>query len=141
MSRDGKEPKIHHHFGEIVIGTLGNFLENPNASRKGRPMVVLSPGPCQHLVAGLTTKPFYKTTGAKRVRIPNPEACGLSAEGYLWSTRPARISRLDIRKHIGWVDDAMVDVIADTMHVQPEVIARLRSVAAEHHNPDYRLDF
>lgn len=125
--------KIEHAVGELVLGTFGNFLENPNADRKPRPLVVLDPGNCQHLVAGLTSQEFYRSSGGRRRAIPNPARCGLHGKGFLWGQRPGRISRLDIRKHIGWVDEDLVDVIATTMHVSTDVIARLRQAARERH--------
>lgn len=118
--------KIEHAVGEIVLGMFGNFLENPRSERKARPLVVLAPGDCQHLVAGLTSKEFFRTTGERRNPVPNPGTCGLQGPGFLWGHRPGRISRLDIRKHIGWADENMVDVIADTMHISPGIIHRLR---------------
>lgn len=127
--------KIEHAVGEVVLGAFGNFLENPNADRKPRPLVVLDPGNCQHLVAGLTSQEFYRTSGERRKPIPNPGRCGLYGPGFLWGRRPGRISRLDIHKHIGWVDEGIVDVIADAMHVSPDIIERLRRAARERHGP------
>jgi hypothetical protein len=127
--------KVEHAVGEVVLGTLGNFLENPNADKKPRPLVVLEPGKCQHLVAGLTTQEFFRTSGERRRPIPNPARCGLRGPGFLWGCRPARISRLDVRRHLGWVDLDLVEVIAETMHVSPDIIERLEEAAHDRHGP------
>ncbi len=125
--------KIEHAVGEVVIGALGNFCENWNAVKKARPAVVLASGNCQHTVAGLTTQEFFKTTGNRRKKIPNPIACGLRGDGYLFSHRPAKLSRIDLHKHVGWVDHAMVRLLAETMHLPPKVVSQLWHVANQHH--------
>lgn len=117
--------RVLHAPGEVILAGIGNYLENPDADRKARPAVILRPGTCQHLVAGLTTQEFYATTGERRTPIPNHEACGLDAEGYLWSRRPSRLSRLDAIHHIGWADLALVRAIAETMDVPADVFAEL----------------
>lgn len=128
-----KNGKIEHRVGEVVLGRIGNYLENRNADGKPRPMVVLAEGECQHQVAGLTTQAFAKMSGTQRPAIPCPEACGLTGPGYLFSWKPARVSRIDIRRHLGWVDHAMVELIARNMHVSPDVIMGLRRAADTHH--------
>jgi hypothetical protein len=127
------QPRIQHAVGEVVYGEIGNFLENPNAEKKSRPMVVLATGECQHLVAGLTTQPYFNTTGGFRVPIPNPKACGLSRPGYLWGGKPVRVSRLDVRRHLGWADPEMVQAIAEAMRLSPRVTAQLWKAATQRH--------
>jgi len=127
--------RIEHAAGEIVLGALGNFLENPNADRKTRPVVILRSGNCQHLAVGLTSKGVYRTTGVSRRPVPNPIGCGLFGPGFLWGSRPSRISRIDIRKHLGWVDQALVEVIAETMKVSPDIVESLEKAAVFHHGP------
>ncbi|MBM4010094.1 MAG: hypothetical protein FJ286_01755 [Planctomycetes bacterium] len=84
-------------------------------------------------MAGLTSQEFYRSSSGRRRAIPNPGRCGLHGKGFLWGQRPGRISRLDLRKHIGWVDEDLVNAIAATMHVSPDVVARLRQATRERH--------
>ena len=130
--------KIQHKVGEVILGELGNFVEDPSTDRKMRPLVVLNEGLCQHEVAGLTTQEFFKTTGKRRTAVPNPSACGLNQPGFLWSHKPAKISRIDVRQHLGWVDHAMVDTIERTMRVTPMMLLKLRQAAVAHHRQTVR---
>ena len=125
--------RVLHVPGEVILAGVGNFLEDPHADRKPRPVVVLRAGECQHLVAGLTTQARYGTTRERRAAIPNPEACGLDREGFLWSRRPSHLSRIDAIRHIGWVDLALVRTIAETMDVPADVFGELWRAARRHH--------
>ena len=103
-----------HEPGEIVWADFGNYLESPGCSRKLRPMILLKTTDCQHYAAGITTKPAHATSGAPRPPLPTP--CG--ADGvrqYLWSRRAARVCRINVREHIGWVDRATVLFLRETM--------------------------
>ena len=131
--RQEKHERIEHRVGEVVIGRIGNYLEDRNADGKPRPMIVLAEGDCQHQVAGLTTQAIAKMSGAQRPAVPCPQACGLKGPGYLFSWKPARVSRIDVRRHLGWVDHALVDMIERNMHVPAAVITNLRRAADEHH--------
>ena len=122
--------------GEIVWATVGNYLEDRHTKPKMRPVVILTVGAGQHVVAGLTTQPRHLTTGVARVPLPASSCvCGVSA--YLWSRRPSRLCRLDVRVHAGWADDALIDCIAEHMDAPPHVIDHMRiTVAAAHANSD-----
>lgn len=127
------ETRVLHEPGEIILAAIGNFLEDPTSDRKPRPAIVLRNGECQHLVAGLTTQPIYKTSGGKRSEVPNPPACGLGKPGYLWSHRPTMLSRIDALKHLGWIDHETVKVIASTMKLTPAMFQDLWQAAERHH--------
>lgn len=126
--------RVLHSPGEVILAAVGNFLEDPDSARKPRPVVILRTGDCQHMIAGLTTNEHYATTGGRRTAIPNPGACGLDREGYLWSRRPCLLSRIDAIHHIGWADQSLVRVIAETMHVPADVFGDLWRAAARHHS-------
>lgn len=107
--------RIEHATGEVVIVGHGNFLENPAAKLKFRPSVILVPGDCCHVVVPLTAKACFKSDGTPRRPCPAGPDTGLRSAGYFWSPRPCRISRLDVRRHVGWADEEMVDAISDYM--------------------------
>jgi hypothetical protein len=122
--------RVHHEPGEIVWARIFNSLENRHSEGKVRPVVILEPGDCQHLVVGLTTKPFYKTTGASRVAIPNPMACGLRSGGFIWGPRPSRCSRIDLAGHVGWADHALAAAIANMVDAKWHTIDRMLDAVA-----------
>jgi hypothetical protein len=128
-----KDFKIEHAVGEVVVGALRNFYNDSSLDKKARPVIILSPGGCQHTVAPLTTQAIYKSTGVRRKKIPNPAACGLSGDGYLWSAVPRPLDRIDLRQHIGWVDHAMVMLLAETMSLSPRTVTQLWQVANRCH--------
>jgi hypothetical protein len=122
-----------HLPGEIVWVTLGNYLEERNATAKMRPVVILNACNGQHWVAGLTTQAHYATTGSHRIRVPKSPCCGLCGKAsYLWGRRPTRVSRLDVRTHAGWADAALIDAIAAHMDVPWHVMERVRDSVAAH---------
>lgn len=118
-----------HAGGEIVWASVGNYIENPNATLKYRPVVILRAGQCQHWIAGLTTQPVFKTTGDPRVLLPVSDDCALCGQSYLWSPRATRVCRLDVRTHIGWITHDGIDVIERHMLVPRHTLAELRAVA------------
>jgi hypothetical protein len=118
-----------HAAGEIVWASVGNYLENPNATLKYRPVVILRAGQCQHWIAGLTTQPVFKTTGDPRVLLPVSDDCALCGQSYLWSPRATRVSRIDVRSHIGWISHDGIDVIERHMLLPRHTLAELRAVA------------
>lgn len=123
-----------HAAGEIVWASVGNYIENPNANAKHRPVVILRAGECQHWVAALTTQPTYKTTGEPRVLLPVSGTCSLCGESYLWSPRASRLCRLDVRSHIGWIGHDTLDVIERHMLLPWHVLAQLRAAADKQSN-------
>ena len=130
-----KDFKIVHAVGEVVVGALEDFYDDRSLKKKARPVIILAPGGCKHTVAPLTTQAVYKSTGVLRKQIPNPAACGLSGDGYLWSAVPRPLERIDLRKHVGWVDHAMVKLLAETMRLPPKTVAQLWQAANRHHGP------
>jgi len=124
---DARRPR--HAAGEIVWASVGNFLEDRHCTRKARPVVILRVGECQHSVAALTTQATFKTTGDARVPLPVHHTCRLCGESYLWSPRPSRLCRLDVRSHIGWIGHDAISVIAEHMRLPWFVLAELRAVA------------
>jgi hypothetical protein len=118
-----------HAAGEIVWASVGNYIENPNATLKYRPVVILRAGQCQHWIAGLTTQPTFRTTGDPRVLLPVSDDCALCGQSYLWSPRATRVCRLDVRTHIGWITHEGIDVIERNMVVPRHTLAELRAVA------------
>jgi hypothetical protein len=122
--------RIHHEPGEIVIARIFNPWEDKDATGKPRPAMILAPGDCQHWVIGLTSQSHYKTTGEPRIRVPNPAACGLHGDGYIWSPRPVRCSRIDLGNHIGWADNELASVIANMADADWNTIDRMLDAVA-----------
>ena len=99
-----------HEPGEIVLADCRNSLEDRNSTGKLRPMVVIRREEGHVRAVGLTTNPAFRN-GVPRVAIPNPQAVGLYKPGFLWGDRVTRVHVLDVEKHIGWADEALVDAI------------------------------
>lgn len=133
-ARQHDYPYPHHQPGEVVLATFGNFLEDrDDCTTKGRPVILLRVSECQHAFAGLTTKPHYLTTGLGRPLLPHSEMLGLSGKpSYLWSARPASITRLDVRKHLGWVDHRVVEFLAEHMQLDTFTFSTLWRSASIH---------
>jgi hypothetical protein len=127
-----------HEAGEVVLVTLGNYLEERERCQpKMRPAIILSPGPCQHTIIGLTTKPAFATSGQPRAEIPAPIELGLERRrSFLWAARPSRLCRLDVRRHLGWVDLDTVELLSKEMLLPRWMLVGLmRAAAAAHRGP------
>lgn len=118
----------HHRTGDVVLVDLFNALENPRATGKLRPAVLIRRDGGQWLVAGLTTKPRY-SDGSPRVPVPDPAAIGLRSQGWLWGPRPAHIATLDVHKTIGRVDEAMAEAIIALSRFDADDAGALRAAA------------
>jgi hypothetical protein len=129
MYQADRPARPRHLPGEIVWATVGNYLEDREAEQKMRPVVILEVRDGQHVVAGLTSKPHYATSGYPRVPVP-ASSCPRGGPGYLWARSPSRLCRIDIRVHAGWADEALIDCIAAHMDVPPDVIEQMRATVA-----------
>ena len=114
--------------GDIVIVNLLNALENPCSSGKRRPAVLIRRENGHWATMGLTTNPRYRD-GAPRVGIPDPGVVGLRGPGWLWGSRLANISVLDIETRIGQVDEAMAEAIIALAQLDDDAAAALRVAA------------
>src|SRR5438552_4164044 len=92
---------------ELVWATVLNAIENPRATGKTRPVVLLEASGSLWQTMGLTTNSHY-ANGSARVAIPNPGRVGLRRPGWLWGCNTTRITSLDITDHIGWADEALI---------------------------------
>lgn len=120
-----------HATGEIVWATVGNYLEHRDARCKIRPAVILRAGCGQHWIAGLTTQAVCKMTGHARVIVPVNNVCGLCGSSYLWSTRPSRLSRIDVRSHLGWIDTAVLEVLREHMNLPWHIRTDLKAAVGQ----------
>jgi hypothetical protein len=126
-----------HQPGEVVLAAYGNFLEaGERCQRKLRPVILLRTSLTQHMFAGLTTKPTYQTTGEPRPVLPKAPCLGLDHKtSHLWSARPAFVCRLDIHKHLGWIDHVVVSFLAEHVDIDPITLGLLYRAATLHgHN-------
>lgn len=98
--------------GDVVIINLLNALENRSAVGKRRPAVLIRRVNGHWVTMGLTTNPRYRD-GTPRVQIPNPGAVGLRGPGWLWGSRLANVSALDVDRTIGHVDKALAEAVID----------------------------
>jgi hypothetical protein len=113
--------------GDVVWVQLLNGIENRNATGKPRPAVLVED--VGHWRAmGLTTLPSYRD-GSPRVAIPHPLAVGLRGPGYLWGSRLARISRIDVLDRVGSVDLPLADAIVELAGLTGPVADSLRRAA------------
>src|SRR5712691_3443981 len=88
--------------GELAWANILNGLENPSATGKARPVILIESHGSAWKTMGLTTRSHYRD-GSPRVVIPDPWAVGLKAPGWLWSDKLCWTSGLDIGDHIGWL--------------------------------------
>lgn len=126
-------PYPFHQPGEVVLASYGNFLEaRERCSKKLRPVILLKTSQGQHLFAGLTTKPRYITSGERRPVLPKPACLGLDEKlSHLWSSRPAFVCRLDVRKHLGWIDKTVVLFLAQHMKIDSITVSILWNAARD----------
>lgn len=110
--------RIHHEAGEIAWADFRNAVENPHADGKPRPVVIVSAGKCCHTVVGLTTRAIRLLDGSSRVPLEVP---ALPEPSYLWSDRVYRLSRINFRRHIGWLDEDQLLVILRAVQI-PRVL-------------------
>lgn len=114
--------------GDVVWVQLVNGIENRNTTGKPRPAVLVTEDVGHWLAMGLTTLPRYQD-GSPRVAIPNPLAVGLRGPGYLWGSRLARISRIDVLDRLGSVDLPLSDAIIHLADLAGPVADSLRLAA------------
>lgn len=100
--------------GDVRLARVGNSLENPGATGKDRPVVVVEVTEHAVYVVGLTTQPTYKTTGEPRVGVPSWSAVGLRGPGYIWGSRLTRIDPDDLFRRIG---PSLIKSIDKTVHL------------------------
>lgn len=103
--------------GDVHLACVRNKFENPAATGKDRPVVVIEVTDRGVLVVGLTTQPSYKTTGEPRVGVPNWCAVGLLGPGFIWGSRLTRIDSADLYRKIGRADASLVKCIEKTVHL------------------------
>lgn len=113
--------------GDVVWVQLLNGIENRNTTGKPRPAVLVEDVGHWHAM-GLTTLPRYQD-GSPRVAVPNPLEVGLRGPGYLWGSRLARISRIDVLDRVGSVDLPLADAIIELTGLTGPVADSLRLAA------------
>ena len=102
--------------GEVVLADCRNSLENRSSTGKLRPMFVIRRDAGHIRAVGLTTNPRF-SSGTPRLAIPNPIAQGLRGPSYLWGEYVTLISVLDVEKHLGWADAALLAVISEAVNL------------------------
>ncbi len=122
--------RIHHEAGEIAWADFRNVIENPNADGKPRPVVIVSAGQCCHTVIGLTTREFRVFDGGRRVPLAVPALAGSS---YLWSDRVYRLSRINFRRHIGWLGEDQLLVILRSVQIPRVIVSEFQLGVFRHH--------
>lgn len=118
--------------GELVWARIINGLENPNATGKARPVILIEARGSAWRTMGLTTNPRYRD-GSPRIPIPHSGAVGLKLPGWLWSERLCWLSGIDIESHIGWVDEALASVVVRLAVLSEPTTLALVATAREHH--------
>lgn len=127
---------IHHYVpGEVVIAVVRNPRECANPTAKARPVVLVAstePASSGWLVAGLTTKSRYKSTGQMRVRVFATATNGLDGISYLWGESLTWIPAEDLCRPIGVVDEVLAEsIIAHCRLTAPQVRGLRQAAAAE----------
>lgn len=125
--------------GELVWARIINGLENPLATGKPRPVVLIEQQGWAWKTIGLTTNPRHRD-GMPRIAIPDPLAVGLKRAGWIWSGRLCTTTGLDIDGHIGWIDADLAFEIAKLAGLAGPTIKPLLAAAREHHGSPVRPD-
>lgn len=123
--------------GEVVWINVLNAIENRFATGKERPAVLVRRDGGHWVTMGLTTRDKY-LDGSPRQSIPNPRAVGLKGPGYLWGDRLTNVSAVDVGDHIGWVDEALAELIIRFARLGKLDASALRSAAAREDAPNAR---
>ena len=118
--------------GELVWANIINGLENPGATGKIRPVILIDGSGSQWKTMGVTTNPRHRN-GWARVAIPNIRAVGLKRPGWLWSDRLASTTTLDIFDHIGWIDEALAFDVIELADLEGTTAVRLVEAAYREH--------
>ncbi len=102
--------------GEIVNVKIFNGIENPGARGKERPGLLVAEDGGHWWVLGFTSQREYKTgdmAGLVRRQVREPERYGLTRPSYMWSSRLARVSKIDVSDHFGFADRQLVDDVIE----------------------------
>jgi hypothetical protein len=118
--------------GELAWASIFNGIENPTATGKTRPVILIEPSGWAWRTMGLTTRPHHRD-GSPRVEIPDTHAIGLKAPGWLWSGRLCLTAGIDILDHIGWIDEALAFEIIKLAQLAGTTIHPLLAAARDHH--------
>jgi hypothetical protein len=125
--------------GELVWARIINGLENPLATGKSRPVVLIEQQGWAWKTIGLTTNPRHRD-GTPRIPIPDSWAVGLKRPGWIWSGRLCSTTGLDIDGHVGWADAGLVFEIAKLAGLPGATIKPLLAAVREHHGNPVRPD-
>jgi len=118
--------------GELVWARIINGLENPSATGKVRPVILVDSKGSQWRAMGLTTNPRYRD-GSPRVAIPDPSSVGLRAPGWLWGRNLTWVASIDVHDHIGWVDRSLAYEVIDIATLTVPAAHQLYEAVDEHH--------
>lgn len=103
---------LYYRPGDIVIADIRNGIENPYATGKARPALILCRRGGGYLVMGFTTKDTY-ADGAKRLVCPAHREMGMwGYRSFIWSLKPARVAGIDVSHKVGRVNDKLLKLIA-----------------------------
>ena len=119
---DRRPDRALHQPGEIVSAS---YILDPSkpTSRKFRPVVIVSPGLCTHKVLGLTTQ---RVNYRGRDRTPLHWPLDSPRVSYLWTNFVTNVSRIDISRHIGWLDEDSMTTIMDSVDIPEEFKAQFQ---------------
>ena len=116
--------------GDVVLANIKNPIEDSTCQGKPRPVVLITQDGAKHwLVAGLTSKSHYKSTGRARVRIFASHRNGLHGHGYLWSPKFTKIPRHDIKEFKGVIDEHLAEAICNNTNISTAQATQLRAAA------------
>lgn len=99
-----------YQVGDIVVASITNALENPKATGKPSPVVLVREQGGHWLVSGLTRLNTY-SNGIPRVAVASSLTTGLRHPSFLWGPRLARVSKIDLHQKIGRINRECADQI------------------------------
>jgi len=123
---------LGHQVGEVVWSLINNKKENSGSFAKFHPAIVIGRPDVMFRVVGLTSSPYMRSTGERRRKIAHPSALGLrGGQSFLWSPKVHPIMPLDFGDHIGFADQATVELLLEYCDLLPEEALALQSLARE----------
>jgi hypothetical protein len=114
--------------GQVVWVQIFNPFENPGATGKWRPGILVRRCAGHWTVIGLTTNRRYRN-GRDRTAIPQPRAIGLPGPGFIWGDRLTQVSAIDIGDHLGFIDEPTAEVLITVVNLDEQDAAILRQAA------------
>jgi hypothetical protein len=114
--------------GEVVTAVVSNPLENPRATGKVRPAILIRREGSRWAIAGLTTRSRFRS-GVERPAVPDWAEIGLRGPGFFWARKLTQIGVMDVRDHLGWVSASVASALFEHVELTANDVVALSRCA------------